>query len=451
VHKHFFFRQLPVSAVFVCLTVFLAFFAQRDDFGSFIVAYGALFAGYTWVVFFQKNHLSEAERRSLLWLGVALRVLLLFSLPNLSDDCYRFLWDGRLTIAGIHPFVHPPTYFIENQIFPPGISPALFQKLNSPEYFTVYPPVCQAVFAAAAWLAPESNGGGIFWMKLFLLACELGTIFLLGKTTQSHLFVPRADAQLLYALNPLAILEIVGNCHFEGAMVFFLLVGFGALRQNRLPMASGFWALATASKLLPPLFLPVVWKWLGVRKGLWFNLLFGATCLILFAPLLPVLPNMVESLDLYFRQFQFNASVYYLVREVGFWHIGWDIGEQSGPWLGAVTALGVLILAVWVQPLASVRKHGLRVENALLFASMLYLSLSATVQPWYAIVPLVLCLYTPWRFPVLWSGLVALSYSHYDGGDRQEHFEFIALEYTILWAFFIGEIWWKARRSNPEP
>lgn len=450
-HKHFFFRQLPVSVVFVCLTVFLAFFAQRDDFGSFIVAYGALFAGYTWVVFFQKNHLSETEKRSLLWLGVALRVLLLFSLPNLSDDCYRFLWDGRLTIAGIHPFVHPPTYFIENQIFPPGISPALFQKLNSPEYFTVYPPVCQAVFAAAAWLAPESNGGGIFWMKLFLLACELGTIFLLGKTAQSHSFVPRADAQLLYALNPLAILEVVGNCHFEGAMVFFLLVGFGALRQNRLPMASGFWALATASKLLPPLFLPVGWKWLGVRKGLWFNILFGVACLILFAPLLPVLPNMVESLDLYFRQFQFNASVYYLVREVGFRRIGWDIGEQSGPWLGTMTALGVLMLALWVQPLSSVRKHGLRVENALLFASMLYLSLSATVQPWYAIVPLVLCLYTPWRFPVLWSGLVALSYSHYDGGDRQEHFEFIALEYTILWAFFIGEIWWKARRSNPEP
>jgi alpha-1,6-mannosyltransferase len=441
-------KQLCLWAAFVALTVFLGFFAQRDHFGPFAAAYGVFLACYVWVVFFQKKHLGAAKKRNLVWLGVALRVLLLFSLPNLSDDCYRFLWDGRLALAGIHPFAHPPTYFVDNQFFPPGTSLALFQKLNSPEYFTVYPPVCQAVFAAAAWLAPQSDAGGIFWMKLFLLACESGTIFLLGKAAPGQALAPRADAQLLYALNPLAILEIVGNCHFEGAMIFFLVSGFGALRQHRLPMASSFWALATAAKLMPPLFLPVVWKWLGWRKGLWFNVLFGAACLILFAPLLPMLPHMAESLDLYFRQFQFNASVYYLVRAVGFRQIGWDIGEQSGPWLGAATAFAVLLLALWTRPIARAHKRGLPIESALLFASMLYLSLSATVQPWYATVPLVLCFFTPWRFPVLWSGLVALSYSHYDGGGRQEHFGLIALEYSVLGAFFIGEIWWRARRSN---
>jgi hypothetical protein len=408
------------------LTVFLGYFAKRTDFLPFILAYGAFFGLYVWLFFFRKNK-SQSETRWFIGLGIALRVLLLFSVPNLSDDFYRFLWDGRLTVAGIHPFAHPPSYFIENQIFPKGITPELLSKLNSPEYFTVYPPVCQAVFALAAWVSPMSDFGAVFVMKLFLLACEVGTIRLLGFGQTFGKLTP-----LLYALNPLVIFEIVGNCHFEGAMIFFLIAGLRALEQNKVKQAAAWWALATASKLLPLMFLPILWRWLGWRKGLVFNVVFAGTGLILFFPLLKMLPNILWSLDLYFRQFQFNASFYYLFREIGFWQTGWDIGETLGPILGVATVAGVLLIA-W-------KSKSKALAEVVLFALMLQLSLSATVHPWYATVPFALGLLSQWRFPIVWTGLVALSYSHYAGGFFQENYWLIVLEYSALWGFFFWEI-----------
>ncbi len=451
-----------VGLAFAGLTIFLGYFVQRSDFQVFITAYAAFFGLYVWVVFYAQSHFSSSQTRYLLWLGIGLRVLLLFSIPNLSDDYARFLWDGHLTVAGIHPFSQTPAYFVENQIFPSGITPELFEKLNSPGYFTIYPPVCQAVFALAVWLSPTSELGGVFVMKLFLLACEIGTIRILEhRRAPTPPIPPKKDVlfekiggmggvgalrcSLLYALNPLIILEICGNCHFEGAMIFFLLAGMVALQHGKIAKGALWWALATASKMLPIMFLPIVWRWLGWRKGLIFNAIFAVACLVLFVPILVMLPNMLDSLDLYFRKFQFNASIYYLVRELGFSKIGWDIGAYSGPALAGLTVLGVLVIAWRTKGSSNVKlpessKLSGSLSTSLLFALFLYLSFSATVQPWYICVPLALSLLTHWRFVVVWSGLAALSYSHYEGGGMQENYGLIVLEYGLLWGFFLWEL-----------
>lgn len=437
-----------VSLAFAGLTIFLGYFAQRTDFQSFIAAFGLFFVAYVWLVFYPKPAHSRVQMRQWIGLGIALRMLLLFSIPNLSDDYARFLWDGHLSMAGIHPFVHVPQYFMEQPLLPVGISAELFGKLNSPEYFTVYPPVCQGVFVLAVWLFPTCELGGVFILKLFLLACEIGTIMVLANGFGSK---KRSDdalnQSLMYALNPLAILEVCGNCHFEGAMVFFLLLGIRAIQKGKTTQAALWWAVATATKMLPLLLLPIVWRWLGWRKGFIFNGLFGIFSLILFTPLWAVLPNILNSLDLYFRKFQFNASFYYLVREVGIWKTGWDIGTRSGPILGGLTVLGVLIIALFSKPIrnSSIGTHQSpmdagRFYGALTFALFLYLSFSATIQPWYVLVPMVFSLGTSWRFMVLWSGLVMLSYSHYDGGGRQEHFGLITLEYSLVWGCLIWEL-----------
>ncbi len=455
---------LFISLIFAGLTLFLGYFVQRSDFQTFIAAYIAFFALYCWVVFYKQKHFSATQEQQLLWLGIGLRALLLFSIPNLSDDYARFLWDGHLTVAGIHPFLYTPEYFMEQQIFPPGITADLFGKLNSPAYYTVYPPVCQAVFALAAWLFPSSELGGVFVMKLFLLACEIGTIQLLRLKFDNFSKIVKLGDQkhLLYALNPLVILEICGNCHFEGAMIFFLLAGLSALQSGKLAKGAVFWALATASKMLPILFLPLVWRWLGWRKGLIFNLIFGVSCLILFGPVLAVLPHILESLDLYFRQFQFNASVYYLVREIGFHHTGWDIGETSGPVLGGLTLAGVLAIAWKTKRQADGKElpESLELSGSssfskslavsMLFALFLYLSLAATVQPWYITLLLALSLLTRWRFAIIWTGLAALSYSHYKGGGLQENYGLIALEYGLLWGFVLWEFCKIFVRKTPQ-
>lgn len=437
--------RYAVSLVFAGLTVFLGYFTKRTDFLPFITGYGAFFGLYVWLLFF-RGEVSPGDNRWYARLGIGLRALLIFSIPNLSDDFYRFLWDGRLTVAGYHPFVHPPVYFIQNHIFPVGITPDLFSKLNSPEYFTVYPPVCQAVFALAALFSPASERGGVVAMKLFLLACEAVTVLQLaeGRNSGSGSWRRRwgygGRMGVLYALNPLVILEIAGNCHFEGAMICCMVAGLRALERRKTKPAALYWSLATAAKLLPLMFLPALYRWMGRRQGIVFLAVFSLSCLVLFAPLLPVLPNMASSIDLYFRQFQFNASVYYLLRGIGFWIKGYDIGETLGPALGLLAIAGIIRIARYVIPgdaedAAHIpNRGGLRLTDALLFSLMLQLGLSAAVHPWYATVPLVLGILAGRRFPVWWSGLIALSYSHYAGGGFRENYWLIALEYGVLWA-----------------
>ncbi|MCE2823661.1 MAG: hypothetical protein LW693_14720 [Saprospiraceae bacterium] len=77
------------------LVIFLGYFADRTVFPAFTAAWFVLFLLYGWLAF--GHH--HVPVRLLVLTGIFLRVLLLFSIPNLSDDVFRFLWDGRLTVA----------------------------------------------------------------------------------------------------------------------------------------------------------------------------------------------------------------------------------------------------------------------------------------------------------------------------------------------------------------
>lgn len=72
----------------------------RSDFWVFMAIYGGLFALYGAALLLQAR--CPGTWRAYIALGIATRLLLLgWGLPNLSDDAYRFLWAGRLTMANI--------------------------------------------------------------------------------------------------------------------------------------------------------------------------------------------------------------------------------------------------------------------------------------------------------------------------------------------------------------
>jgi hypothetical protein len=90
-----------------------------------------------------------------------------------------------------------------------------------PDYFTGYPPICQFIFG----LATKLFGGNLVWsiavIRLFIIASEIGTIYFLRKIL-SAFNLPLRNV-LIYALNPLVIIELTGNLHMEGVMIFFLV------------------------------------------------------------------------------------------------------------------------------------------------------------------------------------------------------------------------------------
>lgn len=495
--------------------IYLGYGVDRTDFWSLIGAFLLAFGGYFALVY-------RADSGRLLWLiglGIALRVALAFGFPLLSDDVYRFIWDGRLIMDGQNPFVELPAYYLEAGNEVPGLSPELFDRLNSPDYYTIYPPVAQGVFTLAVWGSPGSWYGAAVIMKLFLLACELGSLWLLlrlfSARTQGARFsfkkarsvvgkgkvfnnlssessplssaegpgerehMPRTNL-LFYWLNPLIIVEIMGNLHFEGAMVFFLLLAYYLLQRSKLVAGAVAMAAAVASKLLPLMLLPLLvrrlwgtspqplsgtfrlrlngeglfsrnaWRFIRVtlvsfiqsgKRFYLFSIAFGIACLLFFAPLL-LSPGFLEgfqsSLELYQKKFEFNASLYYVARAIGYWQVGWNQIATIGPLLAQVSAAGILLLA-----LLDKRQDWASLPEGWMWAFVLYLLCATTVHPWYLSVPIVLCCFTRWRFPLVWSFLIMLTYASYVTEPYGELLWLVGLEYVAVVGFALWEWRWR--------
>ena len=180
--------QKPLLLYFLLLLSGIVYFwlgyqTARENFLQVILLFTFLFAVY----FVTVKFFSIIYFKQLLIAGILFRIMLLFSLPNLSDDVYRFIWDGRLTANGINPFSHLPTEIIQ---MPPvnGITKELFGQLNSPDYYTIYPPVLQGVFWLTAKLFPVNVFASVVFMKCIIFLVELGTVFFADTIIKKNFF-----------------------------------------------------------------------------------------------------------------------------------------------------------------------------------------------------------------------------------------------------------------------
>ncbi|MEO5783569.1 MAG: glycosyltransferase 87 family protein [Ginsengibacter sp.] len=409
----------------------LCYQTKRENFYQVFGLYSFLFTVY----FLLNRFFSITNFKYLLIAGFAFRMLLLFSVPNLSDDVYRFIWDGRLAANGINPFTYLPSEIIK--LTPvPGITTALFIHLNSPNYFTIYPPVLQGIFFLAAKLFPVNVFAAIVFMKWMILIVELGTFYLIIQLLKK-LSLPK-HVSLLYILNPLVITELTGNVHFEGVMIFFVLLSFLFLLKNNRQLSAVSLGLGIATKLIPVLFLPLIINKLGWRKGLLYAAIAGFITLALFAALfdLDTMRHMLNSVDLFIRHFEFNASIYYLVRYIGTVTKGYNIIAFAGPILITLSALIICIISF----------KGKKISLQLLFTKGLFVItswylFSTTIHPWYICLPVAVSIFTQYRYAIIWSYLTTISYYAYQSNPVKESLWLIAFSYLILAAFAFWELW----------
>ena len=185
-------------------------------------------------------------------LGAALlfRLLLLPSAPTLSTDLYRYLWDGRLTVAGVSPYRHPANApelagFRDELVYP---------HLNHVDWRTIYPPGGQLVFATLAKLRPSS----VMAMKVAMLAADLLTIGLilgwLGTLGRPLAWV------LIYAWHPLIVVELAGSGHLEALVLATTVGALWAAARGRLVAAGALVGIGTLVKVYPLLLLPAIWE-----------------------------------------------------------------------------------------------------------------------------------------------------------------------------------------------
>ena len=366
--------------------------------------------------------------------------------PNLSQDYFRFLWDGHLLLQGGNPYLQTPDVLIESGATGIPNAAVLHEGMGalSSRHYSNYPPLNQLFFALAALFGGKSIMGTVVATRLMLLAADIG-IYHFGKKLLLHL--NRSPYLIFwYFLNPLVIIELTGNLHFEGLMLFFFAFALYLFTVKKWVFSAILIGCSISLKLIPLLFLPLFLKNLGWVRSLLFYLV---VILVLILSLIPFytpdfFSNYTATLKLWFSNFEFNAGIYNLVKTAGrqFEIKPWELIKVYGKIAPVVT----LLLIAW---LAFFRK-GKTLQSLLL--SMLivmssYLFLAATVHPWYLIFLIFLCLFTNYRYPLIWSAVVMLSYSAYQQYPIKESMFFLTIEYLLVFGFLGYEIF-RLKRHN---
>lgn len=401
--------------------VAIGYFITRDQFFTLFGAFALAFGAYLMLL----SKASEFSFRQVILLAVLFRVSLWMTFPQLSDDVFRFIWDGRLALQGENPFLFLPVESLDHPaVVNAGLVESIYPHLNSKIYYTIYPPVDQLMFLISAWVGNGSIFGEVISLRVMILAADIGALIIGSKLLES---MGRGSFWLMgYALNPLVVVELTGNLHGEGIVIFFMLLALWYWKKGKNLLSAVFFGLAVSTKLLPLLFLPLIWRALGLQQGLKYCVIVGLTVTLSFLPFasMELLENIWSSIDLYFQSFEFNASIYYLAREVGMLMTGENLVRYIGP----VCSLIVVSIAVWM----TFRKKSVPIMTSALWLLAAYLFLSTTIHPWYLITVLFLGMLAQKLWVIPWSLLCLLSYSHYIGGGYEENYLLIGIEYALV-------------------
>jgi len=358
----------------------------------------------------------------------------MFSFPALSDDIYRFLWDGHLIHKGVNPLSYLPSELIQGPLADDYLR-SLFPLLNSPEYYTIYPPISQLIYYCATFSEHLTLLQSTFIIKCFIISAELGTIYLLYKLLRVFKYDP--SRLLIYALNPLIIIELCSNLHFEAIMVFTLLAAILFLVQRKGIWAGMAFSVSVATKLLPLMFLPALFIWLLERKRVvGFFLSFALFTILFFTPFFLSLDvnNFLSSLDLYFQKFEFNASTYYVVRYLGKIITGYNQISIIGPLLSLIAMGLILKRSISVSAL---KMKGL--IEVFLMSFLTYLFFTTTVHPWYLSIPIAFSVFYKNYWILVWSLMITLSYCTYANPEFKENMWLVGIEYLVVFLVWFYE------------
>ncbi|MGB2760675.1 MAG: mannosyltransferase [Maribacter stanieri] len=377
--------------------------------------------------------------RFLLGLGIIFRLVFLFTEPNLSQDFYRFIWDGHLVANGDNPYLHTPDDLIKNMVSIIPNADVLYEGMGSlsARHYSNYPPLNQLLFALASFIGGKSIFGSLLVLRITIILADIG-VFYFGRRLLKNL---NKSPHLIfwYFINPLVIVELTGNLHFEGVMLFFFILSMFLLSINKWKIAGIVMACSISVKLVPLLFLPLFFKYLGWKKSIIFYSIIGITSIVLFLPFNTpeFIDNYTKTISLWFSNFEFNSSIYNIAKKIA-------IHFDAKPWefikeYGKVTPVLIIVTVALFTLLP--KKYDLnRVLWSMIWIMTIYYFISTTVHPWYLIFLVLLSIFTTYRYAIIWSAAIVLSYFAYSQADFNENLWLLGIEYTSVFGFIVYEI-----------
>lgn len=342
-----------------------------------LVLYG-LAAG--WIVF--RRVPTRGALAIIVLVALAARLAFVAQAPTVSDDVYRYVWDGRIQVAGINPYRYAPddphlAAYRDERIYP---------HINRRGVPTIYPPVAQLVFSVIYALHTDS----IAWTRIAFTGFDLLTILVLASLLRR--LGLRPERVLLYAWHPLLILELGHSGHVDIVMICFLVLALHARIGNR-PWRAGFLlACAALTKFYAIIALPALLR-PERRRDLRLPLACGVTVALAYLPFLGVGSKVLGYLGGYVQEEGIASGArYYLLGLAQRLWAGRPPGVALPLWLTQVDAARLytgLLLAVmaalalwcWLRPLPSAR--AIPARALLLFG--VFIALATPTYPWYSL------------------------------------------------------------------
>lgn len=214
--------------------------AHVPEFIGLALAAGALYlVGVYWV---DRYRLGTGALLIILASALAFRFFLIGAPPQLSDDVYRYQWEGRVERAGLNPYTVYPAK--------PGLE--RFQNLEYPiqtarQIPTVYPPLSEIAFSCIRTI----SGYKRLFTALDLASISVLLLMLaaLGQPLQRV---------LIYAWNPTVIVAFALSGHHDSLAILTLLLANYFIIARRPLAGMGFLTLSVLSKFFPAIVLPYI-------------------------------------------------------------------------------------------------------------------------------------------------------------------------------------------------
>ena len=379
---------------------------ERSQVFMLIGLFSLLFISYIGLLKLKTTHLGW------ILIGLCFRLAFIGYTPLLSQDYFRFIWDGSLLSNGINPYLYLPDELIEMfskwEYLYSGMGPM------SAGHYTNYPMINQLLFTLGVVSTKP-----ILTYRILLIVADLITFKLLTKLSSQ-------SWGLTYWLSPMVILEGAGNLHFEPVMVAFLVLGLYHFKQGKHLRSSVALAASVLLKLIPLMFAPLILKTMSQRQFKIMATGFITTLALFTTPFLnPSFFNTYsESVGLWFSNFEFNAGIYRIIKELGSL-----VGVQEWQiirFYGKAHSFVILVLALkftWECDRFS------KVLDKSYLLLLIYLLSAPTIHPWYLITLLALGAISKHPSAMLWSFTIILSYVAYKMNPIELPLWLVALQF----------------------
>jgi alpha-1,6-mannosyltransferase len=380
-----------------------------------------------------------ARQREVLYIilivAILLRVVFFFTGPSLSDDSYRYYWEGKIGANGINPYMYTPdAQELEKY------RDANWEHINNRDVSSPYPPFAQMAFSATYMLYPSTDC--IWLFKFFSMAFDIVCVYLLFKLLKGFGQDPRLS--IIYAWCPLVITNFANSGQIDSLAILFVLLSFLALQRGSKMTSAAVLALGALTKIFPLLFAPVLFKAWG-KKG---TALFVGVLGVIYLPYIGAGRNLFSGLSIYTDRWFFNGSIFPAIVNVlkssGLAANHTDAMSVTRNVLALVFALALGCLIYYS------RKNSDKTRELFKYAFLLtglFLLITSTIQPWYIIwvIPFLCVFILPsW---ILLTGSVFLSYHIYILFDTRNIWDEVLwirlLEYIPFYILLSFEIFYE--------